>query len=79
MSDEIKYAYIWDGEKGKSGDTPQITVAKDGDDYYWKLNGNWLTDPDTGEKIRANGHDGISAAAPLLKLGIDITTGTINP
>ena len=38
---------------------PNITVELDPTDgnYYWKLNGEWLTDPN-GTRIRANGKDG---------------------
>lgn len=41
---------IYHGEKGEQGDkgddgtTPVITVDQDGETYYWKVNGEWLTD-----------------------------------
>lgn len=46
------------GDKGDKGDTPQIGAAQ-GDDgnWYWTLNGEFLTDTD-GNPIRANGTQG---------------------
>ena len=46
------------GDKGDKGDTPQIgaTQADDGN-WYWTLNGEFLTDTD-GNPIRANGTQG---------------------
>ena len=46
------------GDKGDKGDTPQIgaTQADDGN-WYWTLNGEFLTDAD-GNPIRANGTQG---------------------
>ena len=46
------------GDKGDKGDTPQIGAAQ-GDDgnWYWTLNGEFLTDAD-GNPIRANGTQG---------------------
>ena len=46
------------GEDGKDGSTPVIGVKQDADGiYYWTLNGDWLAD-DSGNKIKAEGHDG---------------------
>ena len=57
-----------DGINGKDGYTPQIGVMKDTDGiYYWTLDGEWLLD-DNGNKIKANGTDGIT---PLLKIEND--------
>ena len=48
-----------DGKDGKDGITPIIGVKQDNDGiYYWTLNGNWLLDND-GNKLRAQGKDGI--------------------
>ena len=48
-----------DGQNGQDGVTPQISVKKDTDGiYYWTINGEWLTDPTSGEKIKAQGVDG---------------------
>lgn len=56
FSDGTSY-YITNGPKG---DTPGITAALDGDTYYWKVNGEWLTDG-AGNKIPVTG------ATPQLK------------
>ena len=46
------------GDKGDTGDTPQIGAAQDDDgNWYWTLNGEFLTDTD-GNPIRANGTQG---------------------
>lgn len=46
------------GDKGDKGDTPQIGAAQDDDgNWYWTLNGEFLTDTD-GNPIRANGTQG---------------------
>lgn len=44
---------------GKDATMPNITVEQDPTDgnYYWKLNGDWLTGPD-GQRVKANGKDG---------------------
>ena len=48
-----------DGADGKDGYTPQIGVMKDTDGiYYWTLDGEWLLDG-KGNKIQANGVNGI--------------------
>ena len=46
------------GDKGDKGDTPQIGAAQGEDgNWYWTLNGEFLTDAD-GNLIRANGTQG---------------------
>ena len=46
------------GDKGDKGDTPQIGAAQDDDgNWYWTLNGEFLTDTDDNP-IRANGTQG---------------------
>ena len=46
------------GDKGDKGDTPQIGAAQaDDGNWYWTLNGEFLTDTD-GNPIRANGTQG---------------------
>lgn len=46
-----------DGEAGKDGVSPSVSVKKDTDgNFYWTLNGAWLLVG--GEKVRANGTDG---------------------
>lgn len=46
------------GDKGDKGDTPQIGAAQAEDgNWYWTLNGEFLTDTD-GNPIRANGTQG---------------------
>lgn len=48
-----------DGTNGEDGTTPVIGVKQDIDGlYYWTLNGDWLTDQTTGDKIKAQGNDG---------------------
>ena len=44
---------------GKDATMPNIAVEQDPTDgnYYWKLNGDWLTGPD-GQRVKANGKDG---------------------
>ena len=70
------------GDKGDKGDTPQIgaTQAYDGN-WYWTLNGEFLTDTD-GNPIRANGtqggqgepgSDGDDAPLPQLATGAKLT------
>lgn len=73
------------GEKGDTGDTPQIGAAQAEDgNWYWTLNGEPLTDAD-GNPIQANGtkgeqgepgsdgDDGISAPLPQLATGTKLT------
>ena len=52
---------------GKDGvNAPQISIKKDTDGiYYWTLGGEWLTDPETGAKIKAQGQDGKDGAAAI--------------
>ena len=67
------------GDKGDKGDTPQIgaTQADDGN-WYWTLNGEFLTDTD-GNPIRANGTQGEQGPAgddaplPQLATGAKLT------
>ena len=57
---------------------PNITVELDPTDgnYYWKLNGEWLKDPN-GTRIRANGADGTDGKdgqdgiSPLVRINAD--------
>jgi hypothetical protein len=50
---------LWHGAKGETGATPQIGVKLHTDGrYYWTLNGQWLYDDDSGEKIPATGDKG---------------------
>ena len=56
FSDETSY-YITNGPKG---DSPDITAAEANGTYYWKVNGEWLTDG-SGNKIPVTG------ATPQLK------------
>ena len=64
---------IYHGEKGEQGDkgddgaTPVITVDQDGETYYWKVNGEWLTDKQ-GNKIPTTGEDGQDAVSPQLEI-----------
>lgn len=64
---------IYHGEKGEQGDkgddgaTPVITVDQDGETYYWKVNGEWLTDKQ-GNKIPTTGKDGQDAVSPQLEI-----------
>lgn len=64
---------IYHGEKGEQGDkgddgtTPVITVDQDGETYYWKVNGEWLTDK-KGNKIPTTGEDGQDAVSPQLEI-----------
>ena len=50
---------IKDGIDGKDAQSPDITIEEDPStgDWYWKLNGVWLTGDD-GKRVRANGKDG---------------------
>jgi len=46
-----------DGENGKDGVSPSVSIKKDTDgNYYWTLNGEWLLV--NGQKVRASGIDG---------------------
>lgn len=55
------------GDKGDDGNTPVITVDQDGETYYWKVNGEWLTDK-KGNKIPTTGEDGKDAVSPQLEI-----------
>ena len=55
------------GDKGNDGTTPVITVDQDGETYYWKVNGEWLTDK-KGNKIPTTGEDGQDAVSPQLEI-----------
>lgn len=47
-----------DGKDGVDGRTPDISIRQDTDGcYYWTLNGEWLLCG--GQKVRANGKDGL--------------------
>ena len=75
------------GDKGDKGDTPQIgaTQADDGN-WYWTLNGEFLTDAD-GNPIHANGTQGEQgdqgpagddAPLPQLATGAKLTEQGVN-
>ena len=71
-----------DGEKGDTGatgndgHTPVIGVRQDNDGiYYWTVDGNWLTDKKTGDKIQAQGTNGQSAYELAVDKGY---TGTLD-
>lgn len=63
---------IYNGKDGINGNTPKIGVKMDSDGiYYWTLNGEWLPDPATGAKIKAqgiDGQDGEKGITPKLKI-----------
>lgn len=56
---------------GTNGETPNIGVKQDTDgNYYWTLNGEWLTDA-AGNKIRTTGdqgEQGIAGITPQVKI-----------
>ena len=58
------------GKDGAAGQKPVISIAKDGDRYYWQIDGKWLEDAD-GNKVPATGDKGDTGAA-----GSDGTNGT---
>lgn len=76
---------IFDGQNGL---TPRITLTRDGDNYYWTIDGTVLTDAD-GNPVRANGkdgsdgsngaggNDGKDAPIPQLKIGLELTNAGI--
>ena len=75
---------IYHGAKGDTGDTPQIGAAQDDDgNWYWTLNGEFLTDTD-GNPIRANGTQGEQGPAgddaplPQLATGTKLTEQGVN-
>ncbi len=60
---------------GKDGSTPLVGVAKDTDgNYYWTLDGQFLTDGETGNKIPVTGakgdtgETGAAAIAPQVRI-----------
>lgn len=58
------------GKDGGAAQKPVINIVKDGDRYYWQIDGKWLEDAD-GNKIPATGDKGDTGAA-----GSDGTNGT---
>lgn len=58
------------GKDGGAAQKPVISIVKDGDRYYWQIDGKWLTDAD-GNKVPATGDKGDTGAA-----GSDGTNGT---
>ena len=51
---------IYDGKDGKDGQdgyVPSLGVKQEGEQWYWTLDGEWLTDAD-GNKVRASAKDG---------------------
>lgn len=50
------------GKDGGAGQKPVISVAKDGDRYYWQVDGKWLEDA-SGNKVPATGDKGDTGAA----------------
>ncbi len=59
---------IYHGQDGQDGYTPQIGVKQDTDGlYYWTLDGEWMTD-EGGNKIKAQGIDGLDGFIPQLKI-----------
>jgi hypothetical protein len=79
---------IMNGEKGETGDTPQISVKEDPDGvYYWWLNDDWLLN-DNGDKIPVTGEkgeDGTPGITPKLRINATAnewemcTTGECDP
>ena len=67
------------GATGNDGHTPVIGVRQDDDGiYYWTVDGDWLTDKKTGDKIQAqgtNGSNGKSAYELAVENGY---TGTLD-
>ena len=67
---------IYDGKDGKDGYVPVLGVKQDGEQWYWTVDGEWLTDAD-GNKVRASakdgqdgkpGNDGAAGVTPTLKI-----------
>lgn len=60
---------------GQDATMPKISVAQDPTDgnYYWKLDGEWLTTDGTpnGPRVQANGKDGADGKTPKVKIGDD--------
>lgn len=58
-SGNVTEKMVYNGEDGEDGDTPMIGIRQDTDgNYYWTLNGSWLLSG--GQKVRANGEDGLT-------------------
>lgn len=62
-----------DGQDGKDGYVPSLGVKQEGDQWYWTLDGEWLTDAD-GNKVRASAKDGKDGQDG--KPGVDGVEGT---
>ena len=67
---------IYNGSDGKDGYVPVLGVKLDGDQWYWTVDGEWLTDAE-GNKVRASakdgqdgkpGNDGAAGVTPTLKI-----------
>ena len=58
---------IYNGKDGKDGYVPVLGVKHDGEQWYWTLDGEWLTDAD-GNKVRASAKDGKDGHTPTLKI-----------
>lgn len=59
---------------GKQGDSPQITIVKEGDSYYWAVNGEILKDEE-GNNVSADG--GSSETLPKLKTGSQLEADNV--
>lgn len=57
---------IYNGEKGADGTMPAISIAPEGNDYYWTVNGEKVLDVD-GQPVKAN------AKRPQIQLGEALT------
>ena len=62
-----KKVAIYHGEDGLNGETPSLTIIKEGDNYYWSVNGETLKDEE-GNGINAGSDD----SAPVLKTGLQL-------
>ena len=65
---------IYNGIKGDKGDTPQIGIKKEGDNWYWTLNGEPIKD-EAGDIVYAKGDkgdEGDKAPVPQISLGSSI-------
>lgn len=62
--------FVHHGTDGKDAQVPAISIAKDPNDgnYYWTLDGQWITDPTTGERVRSNGKDGRDGTSPQVRI-----------
>ena len=66
-----------DGSDGEDGSTPVIGLKQEDGNWYWTLNGELMTGPDS-QPIRANGKDGedgdagTSAPTPQILLGANL-------